>query len=196
MDYTAQGDTTNLAARLQTLAEPGTILVSEATYRLTQGYFTFLQLGQRQIRGHTPVQVFQLSGRQTGRTRLDVAAEHGLTAFIGRQRELVLLEELLEKTRSGHGQIVGMLGEAGMGKSRLLLEFRRRLQQEDVTYLEGRCLSYGQSILYLPLVDILKKYFAVEDASTQAIDERVRCGVAQVGLDAVAIAPYLLISAV
>jgi predicted ATPase/class 3 adenylate cyclase len=191
LDYTAQGDTTNLAARLQALAEPGTVLVSETTYHLTQGYFTFLSLGQRQIKGHTPVQVFQVTGWQTGRTRLDVAAEHGLTAFVGRQRELALLEELLEKTKGGYGQIVGVLGEAGMGKSRLLLEFRRRLQQEDATYLEGRCLSYGQSILYLPLVDILKKYFASEDASTQAIDERVRSGVAQVGLDTVAIAPYL-----
>ncbi|MGH8067245.1 MAG: adenylate/guanylate cyclase domain-containing protein [Candidatus Entotheonellia bacterium] len=191
MDYTAQGDTTNLAARLQALAEPGTILVSEPTYRLTHGYFTFRSLGARQIKGHTPVQVFEVSGRQVGRSRIDIAAEYGLTSFVGRRRELDLLEALLAKTKGGHGQIVGLVGEAGVGKSRLLLEFRRLLQGEHVTYLEGRCLSYGQSILYLPLVDILKRYFAIEDDSDQRIKERVINGVEQVGLDAAAIAPYL-----
>jgi class 3 adenylate cyclase len=191
MDYTAQGDTTNLAARLQTLAEPSTILVSEQTYRLTQGYFTFRPLGARQIKGHAPVQVFQVTGRQPGRTRIDIAAEHGLTTFVGRRRELELLEALLVQARGGRGQIVAVVGEAGVGKSRLLLEFRRLLQGENVTYLEGRCLSYGQSILYLPLVDILKRYFAVEDESDQAIKERVIDGVEQIGLDAAAIAPYL-----
>jgi class 3 adenylate cyclase/tetratricopeptide (TPR) repeat protein len=192
MDYTAQGDTTNLAARLQTLAEPGTILVSEQTYRLTQGYFTFQPLGERQIKGHAPVQVFQVTGRQAGRARIDIAAEHGLTTFVGRRRELETLEELLDKTTGGHGQIVGVFGEAGMGKSRLLLEFRRRLQQENITYLEGRCLSYGQSILYLPLVDILKKHFALEDDNDRTIAERVIRGVEAVGLDATTVTPYLL----
>jgi class 3 adenylate cyclase/tetratricopeptide (TPR) repeat protein len=191
MDYTAQGDTTNLAARLQVLAKPGTILVSVATYRLTQGYFTFLPLGARQIKGRAPAQVFQVTGQQTGRTRIDIAAEHGLTTFVGRQRELALLEELLEKTKGGYGQIVGVFGEAGMGKSRLLLEFRHRLQQEDITYLEGRCLSYGQSILYLPLVDILKKYFALQDDNHQAIAQRVSAGVERLGLDAATVAPYV-----
>jgi class 3 adenylate cyclase/tetratricopeptide (TPR) repeat protein len=192
MDYTAQGDTTNLAARLQALAEPGTILVSEATYRLTRGYFTFQPLGEQQIRGRAPVQVFQLTGRQARRTRLDIATEHGLTTFVGRQRELALLEELLGTVKAGHGQIVGVFGEAGMGKSRLLFEFRRRLQQDDITYLEGRCLSYGQSILYLPLVDLLKNHFALEDDSDQAISERISHGLEQVGLDASGIAPYLI----
>jgi class 3 adenylate cyclase/tetratricopeptide (TPR) repeat protein len=191
MDYTAQGDTTNLAARLQALAEPGTILVSEPTYRLTQGYFTFQSLGARQIKGHTPVPVFEVSGRQAGRSRIDVAAESGLTSFVGRRRELDLLEALLAEATGGRGQIVGLVGEAGVGKSRLLLEFRRLLQGEHVTYLEGRCLSYGQSVLYLPLVDILKRYFAIEDDSDQRIKERVIDGVEQVGLDAAAIAPYL-----
>jgi class 3 adenylate cyclase len=191
MDYTAQGDTTNLAARLQTLAEPGTILVSEVTYRLTQGYFTFLPQGVQQIRGHAPTPVFQLTGQQAGRTRIDVAAEHGLTTFVGRRRELALLEELLEKAQGGHGQIVGVVGEAGMGKSRLLLEFRRYLQQADVTYLEGRCLSYGQSILYLPLVDMLKKYFAIQDDGEQAIAQRVSAGVERLGLDVATVVPYL-----
>ena len=99
MDYTAQGDTTNLAARLQTLAEPGTVLVSDQTYRLTQGYFTFLPLGERQVKGRAPVQVFQVTGRQIGRARIDIAAAHGLTTFVGRQRELESLTELLEKTK-------------------------------------------------------------------------------------------------
>jgi class 3 adenylate cyclase len=191
MDYTAQGDTTNLAARLQALAAPGTILVSEPTYRLTQGCFTFQALGSRQIKGHAPVQVFEVTGRQVGRSRIDVAADYGLTSFVGRRSELELLEALLAKTKEGLGQIVGLVGEAGVGKSRLLLEFRRLLQREDVTYLEGRCLSYGQSILYLPLVDILKQYFAVEDASDQRIRKVVTHAIEGVGLEPSEIAPYL-----
>jgi class 3 adenylate cyclase len=149
MDYTAQGDTTNLAARLQALAEPGSVLVSEPMYRLTQGYFTFQSLGIREIKGHTPVQVFEVTGRHVGRSRIDIAAEHGLTTFVGRRRELELLEALLAKAKGGLGQIAGVVGEAGVGKSRLLLEFRHLIQREEVTYIEGRCLSYGQSILYL-----------------------------------------------
>ena len=137
------------------------------------------------------MQVFQLTGRQAGRTRIDVAAAQGLTTFVGRQRDLELLTVLLEKAQEGHGQIVGIQGEAGMGKSRLLLEFRRRLQREDVTYLEGRCFSYGQSVLYLPLVGMLKQYFALEDESDQIITERVLAGVVQVGMEA-AMAPYLM----
>jgi class 3 adenylate cyclase/tetratricopeptide (TPR) repeat protein len=191
MDYTAQGDTTNLAARLQALAEPGTILVSELTHRLTQGYFTFQALGARQIKGHAPVQVFEVTGRQPGRARIDIAAEHGLTTFVGRRRELELLEALLAKAKGGLGQIVGLVGEAGVGKSRLLLEFRRLVQSEDVTYLEGRCLSYGQSILYLPLVDILKRYFAIEDESDQTTKEVVTRAVGQIGIDPSETAPYL-----
>jgi AAA ATPase domain/Adenylate and Guanylate cyclase catalytic domain len=191
MDYTAQGDTTNLAARLQALAEPGTVLVSEPTYRLTQGYFTFRPLGARQIKGRASAMVFEVTGRQPGRTRIDVAAEHGLTTFVGRRRELELLEALLAKTKGGLGQIVGVVGEAGVGKSRLLLEFRRLMQREDVAYLEWRCLSYGQSILYLPLVDILKKYFAIEDESDHTIRELVTSGTERLGLATSEVAPYL-----
>ena len=191
MDYTAQGDTTNLAARLQALAEPGTVLVSEPTYRLTQGFFTFRPLGSRQIKGRASATVFEVTGRQPGRTRIDVAAEHGLTTFVGRRRELELLEALLAKTKGGLGQIVGVVGEAGVGKSRLLLEFRHLMQQEDVAYLEGRCLSYGQSILYLPLVDILKKYFAIEDETDQTIRELVTSGTEHLGIATSEIAPYL-----
>ena len=191
MDYTAQGDTTNLAARLQALAEPGTVLVSEPTYRLTQGFFTFRPLGSRQIKGRASATVFEVTGRQPGRTRIDVAAEHGLTTFVGRRRELELLEALLAKTKGRLGQIVGVVAEAGVGKSRLLLEFRHLMQQEDVAYLEGRCLSYGQSILYLPLVDILKKYFAIEDETDQTIRELVTSGTEHLGIATSEIAPYL-----
>ena len=191
MDYTAQGDTTNLAARLQALAEPGTVLVSEPAYRLTQGYFTFRPLGAHQIKGRASAMVFEVTGRQPGRTRIDVAAEHGLTTLVGRRRELELLESLLAKTKGGLGQIVGVVGEAGVGKSRLLLELRRLIQREDVAYIEGRCLSYGQSILYLPLVDLLKKYFAIEDESDQTIKELITSGTQHLGLDTSEIAPYL-----
>ena len=190
MDYTAQDDTTNLAARLQTQAEPGTILVSEATYRLTQGYFTFQPLGAPPLKGHDPVQVFQLTGRQAGRTRIDVAAAQGLTTFVGRQRELEILTALLEKAQGGHGQIVGIQGEAGDGHSSAP-GVPPPPAGENVTHLEGRCLSHGQPVLYLPLVGMLSNTLPSEDENEQTITERVTAEMAQVGMEAT-MAPYLL----
>ena len=192
MDCTAQGDTVNLAARLQTLAEPGTVLVSDATYRLARGYFTFLSLGTRQIRGRSPTRVFQVTGHQPGRTRIDIAVERGLAAFVGRQLELELMAACLSKSQQGHGQVVSIVGEAGVGKSRLLLELPQRLPGEGLTFMQGRCLSYGRSSIYLPLVAMLKQYFAIDaDANVQSIEAGIRHGVEELGLDSAAIVPYL-----
>ena len=147
MDYTAVGDTTNVAARMQQLAQPSTVVVSETTYKLIAGFFETRDLGVQAVKGHTPMPVFQVLRSRSYRARLDVAVEQGLTPLIGRERELSLLHELFQQVKAGHGQVVLAAGEAGIGKSRLLLELRRALEQagEEVTWLEGRCISFGRS---------------------------------------------------
>jgi class 3 adenylate cyclase len=126
MDYTAVGNTTHLAARLQALAEPGTMLITEATHRLVEGYVHSEPLGPVEVRGqHEPVTVYKVLTRR--RTRLEISAERGLTQIVGRQRELALLHDCLARAEAGRGQVVGIVGEAGVGKSRLLYEFHASL---------------------------------------------------------------------
>jgi predicted ATPase/class 3 adenylate cyclase len=165
MDYTAVGDTTNVAARMQQLARPGSVVVSEATHKLIEGFFDTLDLGEQQVKRHTLVRAFEVLRPRSRRTRLDVAGERGLTPLIGRERELAILRELFQQVKTGHGQVALVAGEAGIGKSRLLLELRRALAQtgEDITWLEGRCISFGQSIPLLPLIDQLRENFRIEE---------------------------------
>ncbi|MBI3796070.1 MAG: AAA family ATPase [Deltaproteobacteria bacterium] len=165
MDYTAVGDTTNLAARMQQLARPDSVVVSEATHKLIAGYFETLDLGELQVKGHDPVRAFEALRPRGRRARLDVAVERGLTSLVGRERELGTLLDLFRQVKSGQGQVVFVAGEAGIGKSRLLLEFHRALAQvgEEVTWLEGRCISFGHSIPFLPLIDQLRENFRIEE---------------------------------
>ena len=126
MDYTAVGNTTNLAARLQQIAEPGQIVVSESTLQTVEGYCNSNYLDEYSIKGiPEPVKTWEVLSGRGARTRLEIEAERGLTPFIGRERELMLLQECYEKTRSEQGQMVLIVGEPGIGKSRLLLEFSR-----------------------------------------------------------------------
>jgi class 3 adenylate cyclase/tetratricopeptide (TPR) repeat protein len=165
MDYTAVGDTTNLAARMQQNARPGSVLVTEATHKAVAGFFETLDLGSISVKGHAPVQAFEILRPRGRRSRLEVAAERGLTPLVGRARELEVLTELFAQVKNGHGQVVFLVGEAGIGKSRLVLEFRRTLAErgEDVTWLEGQCVSFGQTIPFLPLIDQLRRNFGIEE---------------------------------
>ena len=165
MDYTAVGDTTNLAARMQQSARPGSVLASEATHKAVAGFFETLDLGEIPVKGHTPVRAFEILRTRGRRSRLDVAAERGLTPLVGRARELGVLVDLFAQVKTGRGQLVFLAGDAGIGKSRLLLEFHRTLADrgEDVTWLEGQCVSFGQSIPFLPLIDQLRKNFGIEE---------------------------------
>src|SRR5204863_1401634 len=116
MDYTAIGDTTNLAARMQALAEPGTILITDATHRLVSDYVRWESLGPVLVKGRTtPVNVFKVVGRQRRRTRLEIGADLGLTGLVGRQRELAILGDCFERVRAGCGHVVGIVGEPGVG---------------------------------------------------------------------------------
>jgi class 3 adenylate cyclase/ABC-type Fe3+ transport system substrate-binding protein len=171
MDYTAVGDTTNLAARLQQLAQPGTVIISEATHWLVTGFFDTRDLGEHAIKGHTePVRAYEVLQARGRRTRLEVAAERGLTPRVGRDRELTTLLDLFQQAKTGHGQAVSITGEACIGKSRLVLEFRRALAAEEpVTWLEGQCLSFGQAIPFLPVVDQLRANFGIEEADGEPV---------------------------
>jgi class 3 adenylate cyclase/tetratricopeptide (TPR) repeat protein len=194
MDYSAIGDTTNLAARLQQVAEPGTILVSESTTRLVQGYARLEALHPVEVKGKTePVPIFKVLGTLPRRSPIVSRSERTLSPFVGRERELATLEALFAQVEAGQGQVVGIVAEAGGGKSRLLYEFRQRLQDKGVTYLEGRCLSYGSTIPYHPIMDLLRNHCALtENESPAHIATKVHVALQEVGMDPEASAPYLL----
>src|SRR5262244_3353671 len=185
MDYTAVGDTTNLAARLQQVAEPDTILISETTRRLVLGAIRLEALPAVQVKGKAePVTRYKVLGLGPRRAPLAGREERALSPFVGRERELTTLEELLAQIESGNGQVVGVVGEAGVGKSRLLYEFQQRLAGKRVTYLEGRCLSYGSAMPYHPIIDIVRHNCGITDTDDAAlISEKVRFGLQEVGLD-------------
>ncbi len=166
MDYTAVGDTTNVAARLQQIARPGSVLVSEATHKRSQASSRRSTWGAAGQRARAPVHAFEVLRARGRRARLDVAVERGLTPLVGRDREVGdCSSDLFRKSSAGAGQVVFVAGEAGIGKSRLLLEFRRRLAAagEHATWLEGRCISFGQSMPFLPLIDQLRANFGIEE---------------------------------
>jgi tetratricopeptide (TPR) repeat protein len=194
MDYSAIGDTTNLAARLQGVAEPGTILISASTSRLVQGYVRLEAIQPVQVKGKTePVSIYKVLGTLPRRSPIASRSERTLSPFVGRERELATLEALFAQVESGQGQVVGIVAEAGGGKSRLLHELRHRLQDKQVTYLEGRCLSYGSSIPYHPLIDVLRHNCGIiETDSPETINAKVRFALQEVGMDPQEFAPYLL----
>jgi class 3 adenylate cyclase/tetratricopeptide (TPR) repeat protein len=194
VEFTAMGDTVNLASRMEGLAEPGTVYVTEDTFKLTEGFFRFEALGERQVKGkEQPVKAYRVIAPSTMRTRFDVSAERGLTPFVGRQRELELLLDGFERARAGKGQAFSIMGEAGVGKSRLLYEFRKAIGSENVTFLEGKCLSYIRGVAYHPIIDILKSNFGIrEDDEDYQVRDKVKQGLKQLRVDEASTLPYLL----
>jgi len=168
MDYTAIGDTVNLASRMESMATPRKVLVSADTHKMARDFFRFRPLGKVSVKGkEEPVEAYELVEAGEVETRFEAAVARGLTKFVGREKEITNLEEAFEKAKSGSGQFVGILGEAGVGKSRILLELREMLPQEEYTYLEGRCLHYGGSMAYLPFLDILRSYFDIKEGERE-----------------------------
>src|SRR5260370_13544821 len=169
MDCRAVGDTTNVAARLQQAARPGQVVIAEGTHRVIEGYFDTHPLGALQLKGKADaVPGWEVPGARGARTRFEVRAERGLTPFVGRQRELGMLLERFEQADDGHGEVVFIVGEAGIGKSRVLCELHGRLG-EAVSWLEGRCLSFGRSIAFHPLIDLLRRSFGIEESDLDAM---------------------------
>jgi class 3 adenylate cyclase/tetratricopeptide (TPR) repeat protein len=194
VQFTAVGDTINMAARMEQLAEPGTTYVTEETFRLTEGFFRFEALGEKEIKGkENPAKVYRVIAPSTRRTRFDVSAERGLTRFVGRQRELETMLESFQRAKAGQGQACFVMGEAGIGKSRLLYEFRKAVANEDVTFLEGRCLTYSRGVAYYPIIEVVKSNFRVGDRDTNSdITEKVERGLTTLGIDTASTLPYLL----
>jgi predicted ATPase len=164
MDYSAVGQTTHLAARMEQLATPGSIRLTAATLRLAEGLVQGNALGQFPVKGLTePVEVFELTGASTIRRRLQASAVRGLTRFVGRQHELMMLQQALERAGIGHGQVVAIVGEPGVGKSRLVYEFVHAHHTSGWLVLESASVSYGKATPYFPVIDLLKRYSHVEE---------------------------------
>ena len=164
MDYTAVGQTTHLASRMEQLASPGTTLITGETLRLAEGYFKVKPLGPVPVKGLTePVEVYEVTGAGPVRTRLQAAAARGLTRFVGRDAEVEALRQALEKARGGYGQVVAIVGEPGVGKSRLFYEFIHSHRTHGWLVLESGSVSYGKATPYLPVIDLLKAYFKIQD---------------------------------
>jgi len=192
MDYTAVGDTTNVAARLQQAGEPGRVTISEATHRLVRGYFETRPLGDMHLKGKVePVAAWEAVAAREARTRLDVEAEHGLTPLVGRERELGQLLDAFARARSGEGQVVFVVGEPGIGKSRLLLELHRRVG-DAAAWHEGHCLSFGTAMAFHPLVDLIRHWFGVEEGDGEAATTaKLERGASETGADLATVTPYL-----
>ena len=194
VEFKAVGDTVNLASRMEGLAEPGATYVTEDTFKLTEGIIRFEALGEKEVKGKkNPVKVFRVIAPSTRRTRFDVSAERGLTPFVGRERELELLLDGFERCKSGRGQAFSIVSEAGLGKSRLLFEFRKAVTGEDMLFLEGRCLPYSKGVSYHPVIDILKASFDINEGDgVSEIKKKVKKGLKILKLDKVSTLPYLL----
>jgi class 3 adenylate cyclase/tetratricopeptide (TPR) repeat protein len=163
MDYTAVGQTTHLAARMEQLAMPGAIMITPEVLRLAEGYVQVKPLGPVPIKGwRGPLEVYEVMGAGPVRTRLQAAAARGLTRFVGRHTELATLRQAFEKALTGHGQVAAVIGEAGVGKSRLFWEFPQSPHTQGWLVLESRSVSYGKATPFLPVIELLKAYFQID----------------------------------
>ncbi len=192
MDYTAVGDTTNTAARMQQLAQPGQIVVAGATHRLIEPFFALRGLGSVTVKNRAEaVDTHELTDVRDDVSRLTARAAHGLSPFVGRDEALTTLERALSTARGGRGQAALVVGDPGLGKSRLLLELRQRAG-DTVTWLEGECLSFGQSTPFLPIIGMLKRRFGIEhrDGETQ-VASKIDRGLELLGADTAAVAPFI-----
>jgi len=193
VEFKAVGDTVNMASRMEGLAEPGTTYVTGEVFRLTEWLFRFEALGKKRVKGKEElVDVYRVIAPSTRKTRFDVSAERGLTPFVGRDRELELLLDGFERSKAGLGQAFSIVSEAGVGKSRLLYEFRKAVSNEDLTFLEGRCLSYSRGVAYHSIIDILKSNFYIQEGDEDPeIVEKVKNGLKILGADEATTLPYL-----
>jgi class 3 adenylate cyclase len=170
VEYTPIGHTSNLASRIQMLAPIGSIAATEQVKKLCEGYFILKSLGPTKVKGISePVNVYEVTGLGPLRTRLQRSAGRGLTKFVGRAREMDMLRHAADQARSGHGQIVAAMAEAGVGKSRLFFEFKA-ISESGWVVLETFSVSHGKASAYLPVIDLLRNYFRIASED----DERTR----------------------
>jgi predicted ATPase/class 3 adenylate cyclase len=194
VEFTAVGNTVNLASRMESLATPGTTYVSEETFKLAEGLFRFEHQGEKIVKGISdPLSVYRPIVPRSRRTRFDVSTEKGLTPLVGRERELELLLDGFERVKAGRGQAFSIVSEAGGGKSRFLYEFRKALANIDVTFIEGRCLSYSSGVAYHPVIDILRANFDIRrDDVDSAIIQKVTKGLKILNMEESSTLQYIL----
>jgi adenylate cyclase len=167
MDYTAQGHTVGLAARMEQMADSGKVLLSGHTENLVSGYFALRDLGEAQVKGLSdPLHVFELEGVGRVRTRLDVSRSRGFTKFVGRQSEMAALDAALERVIAGDAQVVGVVAEPGTGKSRLCYEFAERCRVRQIPVYEGHGVAHGKAVPLLPALEFQRVYFGITEQDT------------------------------
>ncbi|MEO7327434.1 MAG: adenylate/guanylate cyclase domain-containing protein, partial [Minicystis sp.] len=187
MDYTAQGHTVGLAARMEQIAEPGKVYLTAHTAGQVQGYFTLSDLGAMEIKGvQGAMHVYELQGLGQMRTRLDVSRSRGFSRFVGRGDEMRVLETALARAREGHAQVVGIVGEAGLGKSRLCYEFLERCRAQGLMTYETTGVAHGKAIPFLPVQRLFRAFYGITEQDSDAtareriagrlllLDERLR----------------------
>jgi class 3 adenylate cyclase len=174
MDYTAQGHTVGLAQRMEGLAEPNTCFLSPATAQLVAGYFALDDLGEFQVKGvGAPVRVHRLGGIGSSRTRLEVSRARGFSRFVGRGDEMHVLESALARARDGNAQVVGIVGDAGLGKSRLSFEFLERCRSHNLMTYETTGIAHGKATPLVPILKLFRAFFGITDQDS-AITARER----------------------
>ncbi len=187
MDYTAQGHTVGLASRMEQIAEPGKVYLTAHTASLVEGYFTLNDLGEMEIKGvHGAMHVYELQGLGQMRTRLDVSRSRGFSRFVGRGDEMQVLESALTRAREGNAQVVGIVGEAGLGKSRLCFEFLERCRARGIMTYETTGVAHGKAIPFLPILRLFRAFYGITEQDSDAtareriagrmllLDERLR----------------------
>ena len=174
-EYTPIGHTANLASRMQALAPTGSIAVAESTRKFVEGYFALNPLGPTKVKGVSePVNVYEVTGIGPLRTRLDVSRARGFSRFVGRANDMATLDAALAHAQAGNGQVVGIVAEAGTGKSRLCFEFPERCRARGMTVQIGRAVAHGKNIPYLPILEAFRSYFAIADSdSDRAVREKI-----------------------
>jgi class 3 adenylate cyclase/tetratricopeptide (TPR) repeat protein len=192
ISYSAMGMTTHLASRMEQSAVPGTIRLTKSTLRPLGGLIDARPRGEIKVKGVTqPVPVYELRGLGKAQTRLEAASLAGLTRFVGRAQEMRVLEERFAEADAGRGQVVSIVGDAGIGKSRLLMEFRKRIG-ERASWAEGRCVSFGQSMAFHPVIDLMRRNFRIEEQDrAEVVREKVTAGVARIGPGLEPTLPYV-----
>jgi len=169
-DYTAIGHTVGLAQRMEALAEPGRAYLTEAAAQLAHGYFELEDLGEFEIKGASrPVRVFELAGVGTARSRLDLSRERGFSRFVGRDAEMDVLAESLQRAKAGDGGVIGIVAEPGVGKSRLCHEFAERARSGGIEVFEAQAQAHGREIPFMPVLQMLRSYFGIADTDPERI---------------------------
>ena len=174
MDYTAIGHSVGLGQRMEQLAEPGRAYLTEYTAALISGYFELRDKGLLEIKGvRMPLRVYELAGAGAARTRLDISGARGFTRLVGRESELASLETALDRVVGGKGQVLGIVAEPGLGKSRLCYELARRCRERGITVYEGHGVAHGKRVPWLVVLELLRGYFGIgeQDAERTAREQ-------------------------